>query len=100
MRCLCYVALTVALYAGVCGACGRAAPWWGAAGLGLALLFLALLGWGEPTAPLWCLAILAVALWARRRWRAYQDDVARWRGERNQALQGELHALRQRRRDA
>src|SRR5262245_36057112 len=65
---------------------GRAAPWWGAAGLGVSLPFLALVGWSEPSG-LWpWLLLLAVSLGARWRWRAHLAALARWREERDQAL--------------
>jgi hypothetical protein len=100
LRCLCYVALTGAVYGSARGLLCRSGAWWGAAGLALALPFAALLGWSEPSALLGCAAVLAVALWAQWRWRAHLAAVARWRAERNEVLRRELDALLQRDGDA
>ena len=99
MGCLCYLAVPAALYASARGVWRRSAPWWGAAGLLLAGPLVPLFGRTDWSGLATGAAVLAASLAVRWRVRAHEARMARWRTQREQALQDELRALRRRGRE-
>jgi hypothetical protein len=89
--------LAVALYASAQSVCWGTAPWWGAAGLLLALPFAALAAWGERSGLGFALALLGFFMWAGWRWRVSQEALAKWRSERDRDLRDKLRDSRRQR---
>jgi hypothetical protein len=97
VRCLGSLTVTIGLYASLEGICRRAGTWWGAAGLLLNLPFAILFVWEKALGLLAAaVGVLAIALWARWRWRSSQAALAQWRGRRDEALRMEMAELRER----